>query len=114
MHFLIGIDVSLKDSSVCVLDQHGVIVKEAQVVSEPEALIEFVRGLPGETKCVGLEAGPLSQWLYKHLTGAGIVVALMETRQVKGALKAMPIKTDWRDAPGIAQFLRMGWFRPVH
>ena len=83
-------------------------------MSEPEALIEFVRGLPEGTKCVGLEAGPLSQWLYKDLTGAGIVVALMETRQVKGALKAMPIKTDRRDAQGIAQLLRMGWFRPVH
>jgi transposase len=63
---------------------------------------------------VGLEAGPLSQWLHKHLAEAGINVVLMETRQVKGALKAMPIKTDRRDAQGIAHLLRMGWFRPVH
>ena len=61
-----------------------------------------------------MEAVPLSQWLYKHLTEAGLTTVLMETRQVKGALKAMPIKTDRRDALGIAQLLRMGWFRPVH
>lgn len=61
-----------------------------------------------------MEAGPLSQWLYKHLTEAGLTTVLMETRQVKGALKAMPIKTDRRDALGIAQLLRIGWFRPVH
>ena len=56
----------------------------------------------------------MSQWLYKHLTEAGPTTVLMETRQVKGALNAMPIKTDRRDALGIAQLLRMGWFRPVH
>jgi transposase len=62
---------------------------------------------------VGLEAGPLSQWLNKGLTKVGFEVVLMETRQVKGALKAMPIKTDRRDAEGIARLLQMGWFRPV-
>ena len=63
---------------------------------------------------IGLEAGPLSQWLHKGLTDAGFETVLMETRQVKAALKAMPIKTDRRDAEGIARLLQMGWFRPVH
>jgi transposase len=63
---------------------------------------------------IGLEAGPLSQWLHRHLTEDGFEVVLMETRQVKGALQAMPIKTDRRDAEGIARLLQMGWFRPVH
>ena len=70
--------------------------------------------LLSEIAAVGLEAGPLSQWLYKGLTDAGLETVLMETRQVKGALTAMPIKTDRRDAEGIARLLQMGWFRPVH
>jgi transposase len=52
--------------------------------------------------------------LYRHLREAGVETVRMETRQVKGVLKAMPIKTDRRDALGIAQMIRMGWFRPVH
>ncbi len=114
MEYFIGIDVSLEASSVCVMDQGGAVVKETKVLSEPDALITFVHGLDHEVSCIGMEAGPLSQWLYKHLTEAGLTTVLMETRQVKGALKAMPIKTDRRDALGIVQLLRMGWFRPVH
>ena len=75
----------------------------------------FVHGeLPHGIAAIGLEAGPLSQWLHKGLTDAGFEAVLMETRQVKAALKAMPIKTDRRDAEGIARLLQMGWFRPVH
>ena len=70
--------------------------------------------MPGKVVAVGLEAGPLSQWLYRFLTDAGFATVLMETRQVKGALKAMPIKTDRRDAEGIARLLQVGWFRSVH
>ena len=58
--------------------------------------------------------GRLSQWLHKGLTDSGFEAVLMETRQVKAALKGMPIKTDRRDAEGIARLLQMGWFRPVH
>ena len=112
-HF-VGIDVSLASSAMCVIDMHGKIVREAKVSSEPEALTAFIRGLPFEVAAVGLEAGPLSQWLHKALADAGIPVVLMETRQVKAALKAMPVKTDRRDAEGIARLLQMGWFRPVH
>ena len=114
MEYFIGLDVSLKESSACVVDQHGSLLRETKVPSEPEDLIAFVRGLPHEVTCVGIEAGPLSQWLHQHLTEAGIAVALMETRHVKAVLKAAPIKTDRRDAQGLAHLLRMGWFRPVH
>ena len=114
MDYFIGIDVSLETSAVCVMNQSGAILNETKVLSEPDALISFVHGLGHDVSCIGMEAGPLSQWLYRHLTEAGLPTVLMETRQVKGALKAMPIKTDRRDALGIAQLLRMGWFRPVH
>ena len=109
-----GIDVSLEWSSVCVVDTTGRIVREAKVPSEPEALIEFFARLGVPVTRVGLEAGPLSQWLHAGLTGAGLEAVLLETRQVKAALSAMVVKTDRKDARGIAQLLRMGWYRPVH
>src|SRR5947208_138254 len=109
-----GIDVSLERSSVCVVDATGRIVREAKVASEPEALVDFFRRLGLPLARVGLEAGPLSQWLHAGLTGAGFEAVLLETRHVKAALSAMVVKTDRKDARGIAQLLRMGWFRPVH
>jgi transposase len=63
---------------------------------------------------VGLEAGPLSQWLFSGLAEAGLPVICIETRHVKAFLKAQPNKTDRNDARGIAQMMRLGWFRPVH
>ena len=109
-----GIDVSLERSSVCVVDATGRIIREAKVASEPEALVRFFRELGLPLTRVGLEAGPLSQWLHAGLTGAGLEAVLLETRHVKAALSAMVVKTDRKDARGIAQLLRMGWYRPVH
>jgi transposase len=109
-----GIDVSLEFSSVCVVDARGKIVKEAKVASEPEALIAFFEALGFPVKRIGLEAGPLSQWLHAGLTRAGLETVLLETRHVKAALSAMTVKTDRKDARGLAQLIRMGWFRPVH
>jgi transposase len=114
MRLFIGLDVSLAKTAICVISEHGQVVKEAQAASEPEALVNLVGELDGSIAAIGLEAGPLSQWLHHGLTNAGLDVVLMETRQVKGALKAMPIKTDRRDAEGIARLLHLGWFRPVH
>jgi transposase len=109
-----GIDVSLELSSVCVVDPTGRIVREAKVASEPEALIAWLRELGLELGRVGLEAGPLSQWLYAAMREAGLPVELLETRHVRDAFKAMAVKTDRKDARGIAQLMRLGWFRPVH
>ena len=114
MEHYVGIDVSLELSSLCVLDVTGKVIREAKVASEPEALVAFLRGLNLVIGRVGLEAGPLSQWLYDGLHEAGLGPVLLETRHVKAALSAMAIKTDRRDAHGIAQLLRMGWYRPVH
>lgn len=114
MDYYAGIDVSLEASSVCVVDTSGKIVKEAKVSSEPEALIAWLKALPFVLARIGLEAGPLSQWLYAGLKEAGFAVELLETRHVRDAFKAMPVKTDRKDARGIAQLMRLGWFRPVH
>jgi transposase len=114
MDHYVGIDVSLELSSVCILDAAGQIVKEAKVASQPEALTTFLTRLGLPLTRIGLEAGPLSQWLHAALVKAGFETVLLETRHVKAALSAMIVKTDRRDARGIAQLLRMGWFRPVH
>src|SRR5208337_1508223 len=114
MNYYAGIDVSLECSSVCVVDGTGKIAREAKVASEPEALIARFGSLGLSLERIGLEAGPLSQWLYAALREAGLAVELLETRHVKAALSAMPVKTDRNDARGIAQLMRLGWFRPVH
>ena len=114
MEYYAAIDVSLELSSVCVVDGTGKIVREAKVASEPEALVRFFRDLNLVLTRVGLEAGPLSQWLHAGLTEAGLPAILIETRHVKAALKAMTVKTDRNDARGMAQLMRLGWFRPVH
>jgi transposase len=110
----VGIDVSLEQSSVCVVDASGKVVREAKVASEPAALIAWLRTQPCTPTRIGLEAGPLSQWLYAGLEAAGFAVQLLETRHVRSAFKTMPVKTDKKDARGIAQLMRLGWFRPVH
>jgi transposase len=114
MEHYAGIDVSLERSSVCVVDATGRIVREAKVVSQPEALVAWFGELNLEVARVGLEAGPLSQWLFAAMRKAGLAVELLETRHVRDAFKAMPVKTDRKDARGIAQLMRLGWFRPVH
>src|SRR5256885_10730009 len=92
----------------------GKIVKEAKVASEPEAVVAFFEALGFAVKRIGLEAGPLSHWLYAGLKEAGFETVLLETRHVKAALSAMTVKTDRKDARGLAQLLRMGWFQQVH
>jgi transposase len=114
MNHYAGIDVSLECSSVCVVDASGKIFREARVASEPEALMAWFcsQGLSFER--IGLEAGPLSQWLFAAMKAAGLAVELLETRHVRKAFEAMPVKSDRNDARGIAQLMRLGWFRPVH
>jgi transposase len=109
-----GIDVSLELSSVCVVDAGGKIIREAKVASEPEALIKWFAALGFDLVRIGLEAGPLSQWLFAAMRKAGLAVELLETRHVRNAFKTMPVKTDRKDARGIAELVRLGWFRPVH
>ena len=114
MNHYAGIDVSLECSSVCVVDASGKIICEGKVASEPEALISWLALVGVSLARVGLEAGPLSQWLFAAMRQAGLAVELLETRHVRDAFKAMPVKTDRKDARGIAQLMRLGWFRPVH
>jgi transposase len=114
MEHYAGIDVSVESASVCVVDATGRIVREGKVASEPAALLGWFGPLGLQLERIGLEAGPLSQWLYAGLRQAGLAVELLETRHVRKALETMPVKSDRNDARGIAQLIRLGWFRPVH
>jgi len=113
MEHYAGIDVSLERSSVCVVEGSGKIVSEAKVASEPQALIGWFASLGLKLTRIGLEAGPLSQWLYAGMQQAGLPIELLETRHVRAAFRTMPVKTDRNDARGIAELMRVGWLRPV-
>src|SRR5213083_540094 len=112
MDYFAGLDVSVKETSVCIVDDAGKIVREARVASEPEALLQVLTIY--RFKRAGLEAGPLSQWLYSVLAEAGLPVICVETRHMRAMLKAQINKTDRNDARGIAQMMRVGLYRPVH
>jgi len=112
-HFA-GLDVSVKDTSVCIVDDTGRIVREVKIASEPEALLAVLSNASHHFKRIGLEAGPLSQWLFSALGEAGLPVICVETRHMRAALKAQINKTDRNDARGIAQMMRVGLYRPVH
>jgi len=114
MNYYAGIDVSLKCSSIAVVDANGEIVREAKVATDPMVVIEWFRSYGLQMERIGLEAGPFSQWLYAGMKEADLAVELLETRHVRAAFKTMPVKTDKKDARGIAQLMRLGWFRPVH
>jgi transposase len=96
------------------LESDGRIVREGKVASEPAALIGWFGSFEFPLTRIGLEAGPLSQWLYAALRDVGLAVELLETRHVRDAFRAMPVKTDRNDARGIAHLMRLGWFKPVH
>jgi len=112
-HFA-GLDVSVKQTSVCIVDDTGRIVREVKVVSEPEALLQVLGNPIYRFKRIGLEAGPLSQWLFSALAEAGLPAICVETRHMRAVLKAQINKTDRNDARGIAQMMRAGLYRPVH
>jgi transposase len=101
-HFA-GLGVSAKETSVCIVDDPGRIVREVKVASEPEALLSVPKNPAYHFKRIGLEAGPLSQWLFNALAEAGLPVICVETRHMRAVLKAPINKTDRNDARGMAQ-----------
>ncbi len=114
MDYFAGLDVSVKETSVCIVDDTGKIVREVKVASEPAALLLVLKDPAYHFKRIGLEAGPLSQWLFSALAEAELPVVCVETRHMRAVLKAQINKTDRNDARGIAQMMRVGLYRPVH
>ena len=114
MNHYAGLDVSLEETAICVVDESGRIVKESRAASEPEALIAALRAIDVPLERIGLEACSLTAWLHDGLREAGLPAICIETRQANAAMKTMPNKTDRNDARALAQIMRTGWFRQVH
>jgi transposase len=109
-----GLDVCVASVSVCIVDDAGSIVREAVVAAEPEDIAACLRSLGEPMARIGLEAGPTAEWLVAALIARDLPTVCLESRQVKAALSAMPVKTDRNDARGIAQVVRTGWYKAVH
>jgi transposase len=114
MKHYVGLDVSVKETSVCILDETGKVCREMKVPSEPQDIVQVLQDPAWQIERIGLEAGPLSQWLFNGLAEAGLPVVCIETRHTKAFLKAQVNKSDRNDARGIAQMMRVNLFRPVH
>jgi len=114
MNYYAALDVSLRTVNICVIDEQGEICVESKLASEVEDIVGYLNDLDLNIVSVGLEAGTLTQYLTYGLQAAGYEAVCMEARQVKAALSAMRNKTDKKDARGIAQILRSGWYSRVH
>jgi transposase len=113
MECFAGLDVSLETINICIVDEEGNVLLERKVEAEPDTIITVLRDFGRPFKRVGLEAGPTSSWFYSALRSVGYPAICLECRHVKAGLSAMRNKTDRNDARGIAQLVRLGWFRQV-
>jgi transposase len=114
MNYYVGLDVSLEETAICVVDETGHVVREARAASEPEALAAALTEVALPLERIGLEACSLTAWLHDELCAAGMPAICIETRRANAAMKTMPNKTDRNDARALAQIMRTGWYRPVH
>ena len=113
MEHYVGLDVSLKQTSICVVNQVGSVVREGVVGSEPEAIATFVRSqAPGVVR-IGLETGPTATWLWTELKQLGLPVICIGARHARAVLKMQINKSDRNDAAGIARIMQTGWFKEV-
>src|ERR1700749_1173847 len=113
MKSYVGLDVSLKQTSICVVDESGSVVREGVVISDPEAIAAFVRlNAPGAAR-IGLETGPTTTWLWTELKRLDLPVICIDARHAKAVLKMQINKSDRNDAAGIARIMQTGWFKEV-
>ncbi len=113
MELYVGMDVSLKETSICVVDDDGVIQCEGTVISEPEAIAEFIRTKAPGAKRIGLETGPTTTWLWHELRALGVAVICIDARHAKAALSMRLNKSDRNDAVGLARIMQCGWYKEV-
>src|SRR5208337_3630655 len=113
MQHYVGLDVSLKQTAVCVVDQTGKIKREGMVASDPDAIARFSAAHAPQLARVGLETGATSTWLWTELNKRGLPVVCIDARHAKAALEMQINKSDRNDAAGIARIMRCGWYREV-
>ena len=98
MKHSVGLDVSVKETAICIVDESGKVLQETKVATEPAAIVTLLNGAGLEYARIGLEAGPLSQWLVNRLAEAGLPVISVETRHMKAMLKAQQVNKSDRNA----------------
>ena len=113
MEFYVGLDVSLKETSICVVDRGGAVIAEGVAMSDPAALAEYIASEAVGAVRIGLESGPTSTWLWHELKALGLPVICIDARHAKAALAMQINKTDRNDAIGIARIMQTGWYREV-
>ncbi len=113
MERYVGMDVSLKETSICVVDGSGQIVSEGTVISEPEAIANYLKTKAKGAKRIGLETGPATTWLWHELRALGLPVICIDARHAKAALSLQINKSDRNDAVGLARIMQAGWYKEV-
>jgi transposase len=113
MQHYVGLDVSLKQTAVCVVDQAGKIKREGMVASEPKAIADFIAANAPQVIRIGFESGATSTWLWTELKKFGLPVICIDARHAKAALKMQINKSDRNDAVGIARIMQCGWYKEV-
>ncbi len=113
MELYVGMDVSLKETSICVVDGGGAVVSEGTVISEPSAIAAFIEDKAKGAKCIGLETGPTTTWLWHELRALGLPVICIDARHAQGALSLQINKSDRNDAVGLARIMQAGWYKEV-
>lgn len=114
MALFVGLDVSLKTTSICIVSADGSAVWEGKAESEPTSLVKALVKWRADISLVGIEACPLSEWLHGALVESGFQIVCIETRHAQRFLSSRPNKTDRSDARGIADMMRLGHYRAVH
>lgn len=114
MKLYVGLDVGLEETSLCIVDSEGLTVREVKVSTEPAEIRAALEGCADRLDRVGVEASSLGIWLYRELQPVGLPVIVVEARHMRVSLSTMRNKTDRNDARGIAQMMRLGWYRAVH
>lgn len=113
MTSFVGLDVSDKETAICVVDAAGNKRWEGKIATDPDLIVARLRERADDVERVGLETGPLCVWLWHRLREAGVPVVALHARQAAAALSLQANKTDRNDAAGLAQLVRSGWYRPV-
>lgn len=108
-----ALDVSQKETAICLVDQGGTILAETKVSTCPEAIADWLAERCDDLERVGMETGPLAVWLWNALAARQVPIVCLDARHANGVLKMMPNKTDRHDARGLAQIVRTGWFKAV-
>jgi transposase len=109
----VGLDVSIKETSICIVDEMGIVLWEGRRASEPSVLASAIRRYAPEAVRVGLETGPTSAWHWHGLRDLGVPIVCVDARHAKAALSMRLNKSDKNDAHGLAEIMRTGWYREV-